>query len=201
MALSNRFADAWRLSAFVAALLLVVPASAGELALDSLSFIHFPGSQFTAQLPAGFSLPIAITEKREGVWNLRVDASAIPGYATTAPDGSTVGIALNPDSGGECVETGGALSCRLLMVVVVVGRKSPKPMYVPVSLTTEMAGKSSAVTTAAREGARLDAASGFLQLAGVGEAPAEWGPLSGEPFYVVLSGVLSGLPAAMAEGE
>jgi hypothetical protein len=122
----------------------------------------------------------------------------VPARGTIAPDGRAIGVALADDGGGECVEAEGGLQCRLLLVLVVVEKTSGKPMYVPVSFTTELASKSSALTEASRDGARLDPNSRFVQLAGVGEVPPEFGRMGGEPFYVVLSGTLDALPAAMS---
>jgi hypothetical protein len=197
MARGCHWAEAVNCFALLAAFAASTAASAADWKLDSFSFVHFPGASATTQLPSGISIPLEISEKRSGVWNLRVRTSALPAQGYVTPGGTAIGLALEGDAGGECTLRDGGFACRLMAIVVVVERDVGIPRRYPISFTTGLAGTSKALLEVAREGAALDPASGALQLVGLSEIPLKSGPEGGDPFYVVLSGRIEGLPTLM----
>ncbi len=183
-------------TAFVAAL-FATQARAADWTLDALSFFHFPGSQATRSLPPGIVIPLELSPRRAGVWALRVHAAQFPAKAVSAPNGLLIGVKLKGDAGGECLLDHGTFRCRLAAVFVAVDPAEGKPVYIPLEFTSDSAGRAAAGVEAARAGAPFDPSTGYLQLAAVAERPAG-SPLGvGDPFYVVLSGVVAPVPAEM----
>jgi hypothetical protein len=177
---------------------LVAQAASGQAiwSLDSFSFAHFPGAGATVPLPEG-RIPIEIKQLKNDVWLLRIRAKSLPAASALDLGNLEVRATLANDAGGRCTLSDEGFHCSLHAVFSVSSSRDAEPVRIPVTFTSRVGGKSAGLVSTGRAGAPLDAESGYLQLVGLGEGPLGSAIGSGEPFYVVLSGRVVGLPSKM----
>lgn len=165
--------------------------------LDSFSFFEVPSAGITYQMRQG-EIPLQISPSGAGRWTVRLPKSAM-GPRGLRSSSVQASVELVDDGVGELVLEGSVVRGSLTLKLQVTGSIDGRAVNLPVviSLTTGHAEKLAGTELAAIDGVPLDPSSGQIQLVAVGINPAGLGPISGRPYYVVLSGRVENLPADM----
>jgi hypothetical protein len=172
-----------------------------ELVLDGLSFFAFEGSKAAVLLPAGTVIPAEIEPSGASRWTLTIAPAALQVAPITYPSGRSIQWRLAAPAKGTITRDGETLRCTLEAPLLAKRDDTPGEVELPLTFTTETTTATAKGLTASREGVRLDATSGYLQLVATGVNPVHAETAPGEPFVAVLSGVLRGLPAALSSQE
>jgi hypothetical protein len=187
---------------FVVALCFVVLAGAATAEptwkIDEFSYFHVPGSRILQQMRQG-AVPLEISPMEPGRWLVRLPKDRMGPSRLTA-SGFDLSVSVSDDGAGVFVREDGVLHGSLTVKLRVTGAIGGRPVDMPIafSLTTRHAETAVSGDIAALDGVPLDPASGHVQLVAVGVSPAG-SPTAGEPYYVVLSGRIEDLPAAMQQ--
>jgi hypothetical protein len=151
----------------IALLLSLLPAevlaqSKATLALDNFSVLYFEGAAVGSMM-SPTNVPLELTPAGHGEWTLRVRAADFDLPEITYPSGKQVRWKLSSDATGSFSLSGTTLVCQLTApaVAYVDGAETGIPMTF--TFTTESLSASAKGHTAARQGERLDPASGYLQ--------------------------------------
>ena len=131
-----------------------------------------------------------------GSWRLRL---AVVPIAPVQVGGVQVQLEMTGDAVGTITSGASGLEVQLpLQVRVTAATQPPTDATVGLQFTSgELTiGKGKKATTVS--GVALDAASGFLQIVGVGTSPEAIPGLGGKAFYVILSGAISDLPQSIS---
>jgi hypothetical protein len=167
-------------------------AATAYLELDGFSFFHFEGASTGGPIP-GTRIPIEVTRQGDGVWQIVAAPQNLVLPELVYPSGRRVAWRLSAPAVGTLVRSEGAYRCTLNVPAVAFVDGGDRGFPMTFQFTTEDASADAAGVTASREGARLDPRSGYLQLVAAGINPMHAASAPGKPFYVVLSGRLTGL--------
>lgn len=167
-----------------------------ELALDSLSFFAYAGSDKSAFLPSGAAIPLEILRVSDTQWRITIPANSFAFPPVQFPSGIRVEWRLSADAKGFCTVVSGSASC-VIDAPLEARPENGDPTPFPMRFSTQRAQATSDGVVAARDGAALDLTSGYLQLVAAGVSPAGAPTAPGKPFYAVLSGRIGSLPQAI----
>lgn len=195
----NAFALAPHLRVLALALLLgPAPATAApRLVLDGLSFFSFEGSSASAFLPAGAEIRLEVEAAGPARWTLRVRPESFDFPPVRYPSGRSVRWRLGSAAVGTIELQGDVASITLTAPLVAEPSGSEAKIAFPLVFTTAQSRRESDGVTAEREGAKLDLASGYVQLVATGLNPSNASTAPGKPFVAVLSGVMIDLPTGL----
>jgi hypothetical protein len=176
-------------------------AAAGDarLVLDGLSFFVFEGAGQSAFLPEGTSVPLEFERLGTTSWQVTIVPSALDAPPVRYPSGKSVTWRLHEPATGMLTVSGGEASWSLSAPLVAYVEGSEAGIPFPLSFTTAVASRTAQGIVASREGARLDLATGYVQLVAAGVSPEGALTAPGMPFIAVLSGSVVGLPAELVE--
>ena len=179
----------------------VLPLSAvasPRLVLDTFSFFFFEGENASAVLPSGAEIPLQLTQSSATSWKITIPQGSLNVPPVRYPSGLNVRWTLSAPAVGQLTLTkeGGSCKIEAPLVAHVEGRSSSVPF--PLTFSTETATSEADGLVASRKGARLEPASGFLQLVAAGISPEGAPTAPGKPFYAVLSGQIVDLPQGLA---
>ncbi len=169
-----------------------------RLVLDHFSFFLYQGSQTVGLLPAGADIPIKFSKVTENQWTFSVQPSQLDFPEMTFPSGRVVKWRLSSLATGVVTVGPSGISCQLSAPLAAYVDGSSDAFPFPLTFTTESSSSSNNGMTATQTGIRLDPQSGFLQLVATGVSPETAPTAPGEPFYVVASGRVLGLPTEIA---
>ncbi len=177
---------------FVAALFAPIsPAAGATFETDIFSFFHVPGANLTRQLDTS-AIPVQVTSIAENRWSLRIQASRVELAPFVASSEEILLMDLASDAVGELALANDIVTAQLNLTVRIRKRGVEGAAFLPLSFTSEQAATSNPELQ--REGVPYDPSSGYFQLVAVAVSPT----LAGHPpFYVVLSGRLLQVPAAL----
>jgi hypothetical protein len=184
--------------------LLALPARAGPsasatLVLDGFSFFFFEGAQQGSPIPSGVAIPLRIAPMATDAWSLAIAPGALTLPPVVYPSGRAVQWALPSAATGTLRRSPAGIQAELdVDAVAYVEGGSPNGIPFSFHFTTERAEAQAGAFSASRTGARIDPKSGYVQLVAAGIHPSDAATAPGKPFYVVLSGAIQGLDAAIA---
>jgi hypothetical protein len=170
-----------------------------QLVLDGLSFFIFEGADESAFLPEGTVIPLTLEPLGETTWTVTISPTSLTVPPVLYPSGKSVVWRLGEVAQGMLTVSGGQASVSLNAPLVAHVEGSEGGIPFPLSFTTGVASKQAQGVTATREGARLDLATGYVQLVAAGVSPEGALTAPGMPFIAVLSGSVVGLPAELVE--
>ena len=159
-------------------------AEAGELEIDSASFLHLPQAGSVHSVPTG-KLPIVVSRVPDGTIGLRI-SQGFSIQPDVAP-GARLAVEMSGDATGTCNPSGRAYECTLSMPLVV-RQGDAAPQRVTLRFTT---GTATAVAGHSRSGVPLDPANGAISMVAGGTIASQGDPLHGHPYLVVLSATLT----------
>jgi hypothetical protein len=172
-------------------------AEEATFSVDSLSFVHFEGDNSSALVPGGGRMTWSLTPASTDSWSVSVRPESFQLPAMTYPSGRRVVWRLSGPATGTLSRSINGIDCVLSAPLVAYVDGSRTGIDFPLTFTTAPVSVRAAGLVAATQGVRLDAASGQLQLVAAGVSPIGAATAPGKPFYVVLSGQLSGLPSGL----
>jgi hypothetical protein len=160
--------------------------------IDGFSFFYFEGAASGGAVSTA-RVPIHATQEAIGVWRIEIAPGSFDFPELVYPSGRRVVWRLSAPAVGRLEGSDGTYRCVLSVpaVAFVDGEKSGLPMTF--EFTTENASAQAAGVVAARQGSRVDARSGQVQLVAAGVNPNHAATAPGKPFYVVLSGRFTGI--------
>jgi hypothetical protein len=167
-----------------------------ELALDGLSFFAYAGSDKSAFLPSGATIPLEILRISDTHWRITIPANSFVFPPVEFPSGIRVEWRLTADAKGSCALGSGAAACVIDAPLEARPEGGGDSMRFRMRFSTLRAEAMSDGVVAARDGAPLDLGSGYLQLVAAGVSPTGAPTAPGKPFYAVLSGRIASLPQA-----
>lgn len=167
-------------------------AAPANLELDSLSFFYFEGAKVGNEIPPA-TIPVDIQQTGQGTWTIRVPSGSFSIPDLVYPSGLRVQWRLTSDATGTIAKSGTSLVCQLSApaMAFVDGSKTGVPWSF--EFTTEGSSASAQGFTAARQGARMDPQTGYLQLVATGVHANQAATAPGKPYYAVLSGRIVGV--------
>ncbi len=170
-------------------------ASAQTLTLDNLSFVHFDGSSQDFQIPSG-TVDLSIQSAGPNQWTIQVSPGNVDIPAFAYPSGKQATWGLASLATGTAKRKGKSVDIDVDVVASITVSGEGTPAQFPLQFTTGTTTASRGSVTVSRTGVPLDTGSGYVQLvaSGVNSDRAPTAP--GKPFYIVLSGTMSGLPAS-----
>lgn len=166
---------------------------AGELVLDGFSFVHLEGAVSDVPLPSGTRVPLRFEKVRPGEWRVRVPGAALIVPPVRYPSGKLVHFRADRDGLGSLRidRSGGHMEVSVTLVARLADGGGPA--RIPLTFRTGTASYRGPEGMTAREGARLDLASGYVQLVAAGVNVRRAATAPGAPFYAVLSGRIEGI--------
>ncbi|MCP5060112.1 MAG: hypothetical protein GY937_25700 [bacterium] len=169
-------------------------AIAETLALDHLSFVHFEGASKDFQVPGG-SIELTLKQVSPDEWSVRVDPSGLSIPEITYPSGKRAKWSMSSGAAGSLKRgpSGFDLEIDVVASIKVAGSKGLTTF--PLHFTSKSTSSTRGKVEASRQGVPLDPASGYVQLV-ASAVNGDFAPTApGKPFYVVLSGQITGLSA------
>lgn len=159
--------------------------------LDGFSAFVFEGAGKSALIPPA-NIPMEISPRGNGQWEVRIRSSALFFPPITYPSGRVVEWRLSADAIGiiSRTESGAVFQITAPAVAHVDGNSSGIPMTL--TFSTETLTATAKEVTAQRQGVRLDRESGYLQLVAANVNPIHAATAPGHPFYAILSGRILG---------
>lgn len=186
-------------------LLLIALASAAlaqdrvtaTLELDEFSLFHFAGTNAGGALPSGVELTLNLARRSDSSWDVSVPAGTFQLPPLEYPDGQTVLWKLKTDARGSLERGENGISLNIQALAMALSERSDSnPLFI-LRFTTGRTQKRARGYTARADGILLQREDGYVRLVASGVNPKGARNAPGEPFYVVLSGTVRGLPAAL----
>ena len=194
----ERWVNLGVLIAFVAAAPAYAFAATATLELDGLSGFSFAGSRSGAVFPRGTVIPLELTRASDTSWSVSIPVDQFVLPALEYANGAKVTWKLMTAATGRLVVVDGGISLNIVVLAVPHSDDQRGRGAFRLNFTTGHSERSAGGHTSRSDGALLDEATGYVRLVATGVNPKGSENSPGEPFTVVLSGIVSGLPPGLS---